>query len=249
MRTLLRSTVAAVTGLVLTLPAQPTVAQSLNGSLQSVERAYRVAHDHNFTFLPTGARVRDFVDRGYLVRVPGNANYTLHNVSYPYARPEAKLFIERLSAQYRAACNERLVVTSLTRPRNAQPHNASSRSVHPTGMAVDLRLSHQPACRAWIERTLLSLERQGVLEATRERWPPHYHVAVFPQPYARYVAGLSDRSLPQPSRSIHYQVRRGDSLWSIARSYGVGVDSLKEINELAGSRIYAGQTLRIPAAP
>lgn len=249
MTTLLRIAAAAATGFVLAMPAQPIEGQSLQGSLQSVQRQYRVAQDHSFTFLDTGNRVRGFAERGYLVRVPGNAHYTLHNVSYPYARSEVKLFIERLSAQYRAACNERLVVTSLTRPRNSQPHNASSRSVHPTGMAVDIRLSHEPGCRAWMERTLLSLERQGVVEATRERWPPHYHVAVFPRPYARYVAGLSDRSLPQPSESTHYQVRRGDSLWTIARNHGVDVDSLKEMNNLAGTRIYAGQTLRIPPAP
>lgn len=246
MKTLLPGTATAAFGLVLAMTAQPATGQSLRGSLHSVEKQYRTALDHDYTFLRNASRVRTFVDNGYLVRVPGNGHYTLANVSYPYARPEVKLFIERLSAQYRAACNERLVVTSLTRPKSAQPRNASSRSVHPAGMAVDIRLSNQPTCRAWLEDTLLALERQGVLEATRERWPPHYHVAVFPQPYKRYVAALGDRSLPQPSESIHYQVRRGDSLWGIARNYGVDVDSLKEANKLGGTRIYAGQTLRIP---
>ncbi|MEJ2503607.1 MAG: DUF5715 family protein, partial [Gemmatimonadota bacterium] len=201
-----------------------------------------------FTFLTSRARIRQFVDAGYLVQVPGDRNYTLANVSYPYARPEVKLFLERLGAQYRAACNERLVVTSLTRPRNGQPRNASRRSVHPTGMAVDIRRSNQRSCRSWIEDTLRSLERQGVLEATRERWPPHYHVAVFPRPYARYVAALPDKSLPDPADVIHYRVRRGDSLWGIARNYGVDVDRLRAANDLAGSDIYAGQTLRIPSA-
>ncbi len=157
-----------------------------------------------------------------------------------------KLFLERLGAQYRAACNERLVVTSLTRPSTDQPENASGRSVHPTGMAVDIRRSHQRTCRIWIEDTLLGLERAGVLEATRERWPPHYHVAVFPQPYARYVASLPDQSLPDPGDVVHYTVRRGDSLWTIARDYGIEVDALKEANDLKGNQIYAGQTLRIP---
>ncbi len=230
----------------LALPAAPVEAQSLNGSLRSVDIQYRAAHDHNFTFLASAGSIRKFVDDGYLVRISGNEHYTLANVSYPYARPEVKVFLERLAAQYRAACNERIVVTSLTRPRNAQPNNASRRSVHPTGMAVDIRRSNQRTCQLWIEDTLLSLERQGVLEATRERWPPHYHIAVFPQPYARYVAALPDKSLPQPSETIHHRVRRGDSLWSIARNYGVDVDSLKAVNNLPGNRIYAGQTLRIP---
>jgi hypothetical protein len=232
------------------LAAAGVEAQTLRGSPASVERQYRVAQEHNFTFLRTRQQVNQFVERGYLVRLPGNSDYVLANVSHPVARPEVKLFIERLSSQYRASCGERLVVTSLTRPLNAQPPNASPRSVHPTGMAVDLRVSQNQACRSWLERTLLSLERQGVISATRERRPPHYHVSVFPRQYARYVASLQDRPAT-PGRVgevVVYQVRRGDSLWTIARRHGVDVDTLKEANRLNGSRIYAGQTLRIPSA-
>lgn len=229
------------------LLAVPVAGQSLRGSNWSVTLQYRTAHDHDFTFLGTGRSIQNFVEKGYLVEITGSPHYTLANVSYPYARPEVKLFLERLSAQYRAACGERLVVTSLTRPRSDQPNNASRRSVHPTGMAADFRRSNQPGCRRWLEATLLDLEKQGVLEATRERWPPHYHVAVFPKPYARYVAALPDPTLPEPAEVLRHRVRRGDSLWSIARDYGIDVDSLKQANNIAGNRIYAGQTLRIPS--
>ena len=71
--------------------------------------------------------------------------------------------------------------------------------------------------------------------------------AVFPQPYARYVAALPDPELPDPTEVLRHRVRRGDSLWSIARDYGIDVDSLREANKLPGNRIYAGQTLRIPS--
>jgi hypothetical protein len=52
-------------------------------------------------------------------------------------------------------------------------------SVHPTGMAVDLR---RPSgrCLTWLRRTLLAAERRGAIEATEERHPPHFHVAVLP---------------------------------------------------------------------
>lgn len=215
--------------------------------MSSVNRQYRAARDHDFTFLRSAGQIQEFVEAGYLIEVPGNAHYVLNeNLSHPFARPEVKLFLERLGAQYRAACNEPLVITSLTRARTDQPRNASGLSVHPTGMAVDIRRSHQPTCRIWIEDALLGLERIGVVEATRERWPPHYHVAIFPQPYARYVAALPDPSLPDPSEVVHYTVRSGDSLWTIARDHGIEVDALKEANNLQGNQIYAGQTLRIP---
>jgi hypothetical protein len=237
----------ATAGLCLLL-AMPAAAQSLGGSEASVDRQYGAARDHDFTFLRSSQEIQQFVEAGYLIEIPGNDHYVLRNVSYPYSRPEVKLFLERLGAQYMAACNEPLVITSLTRPSTDQPRNASEQSVHPTGMAVDIRRSSQRTCRMWIEEILLSLERDGLLEATRERWPPHYHVAIFPQPYARYVASLPDKSLPDPTTVLHYTVRRGDSLWTIARDHGVEVDDLKAANNLSGNQIYAGQTLRIPPA-
>jgi hypothetical protein len=150
------------------------------------------AQQHDFSYLQTSSEVREFADQGWLVRIPGDDNYRVADVSFPYARPEVKVFVERLASQYRNACRERLVVTSLTRPADHQPSNASPLSVHPTGMALDLRRSGRPACRAWLEKNLLTLEDNGVVEATKERHPPHYHVAVFPKPYLVYLASRGD---------------------------------------------------------
>jgi hypothetical protein len=227
----------------------PLQAQSLRGSTRSVNLQFRVAQDHDFTFLQSPSQVERFVEAGYLVLVRPNRYLELHGVSYPYARPETRTFILRLSEQYRRSCGEKLVVTSLTRPLSRQPNNASSRSVHPTGMAVDIRRTNNMACRSWLESVLLSLEGTGVLEATRESRPPHYHVALFPEPYARYVADLaSETNTVVAAADVRaYQVRSGDSLWDIAKTHGTTVDRLKEENDLRGSRIYAGQVLKIPA--
>ena len=186
--------------------ATPLVeAQSLLGSHESLLRQNEEAREHEFTYLRTTADVRDYAQQGLLVRLPGNSDYELatDEVSFPYARPEVKTFVERLSEQYRAACGERLVVTSLTRPITRQPPNASVISVHPTGMAADLRRSDSSGCRQWLETVLLDLEGKGVIEATREQYPPHYHVAVFPNPYLQYLA--SGEVLPeiQVARSTH----------------------------------------------
>jgi hypothetical protein len=183
---------------------------SLLGSHESLLRQNEEAREHDFTYLRTTADVRDYAQQGILVRLPGNADYELASdeVSFPYARPEVKTFIERLSEQYRSACGERLVVTSLTRPITRQPPNASVISVHPTGMAADLRRSDSSGCRQWLETVLLDLEGKGVIEATREQYPPHYHVAVFPNPYLQYLA--SGEVLPeiQVARSSHETATR-----------------------------------------
>ena len=43
-----------------------------------------------------------------------------------------------------------------------------------------------------------------------------------------------------------YRVQKGDSLWSIAKKFNVGVDELKEINRLNNNLITVGQELVIP---
>ena len=224
--------------------SSPVGAQSLKGSKSSLDLQERVAVQHDFTYISTSEQARWFVDKGYLVRVRSGDDYELKRMSHPYARPEVALFVSRLGTQYRAACGEKLVVTSLTRPTTRQPRNASSRSVHPTGMAMDLRRSNNRSCRSWMESVLLSLEGAGVLEATYERSPPHFHVALFPRQYAAYVERRE--AAGANATVLTYQVRKGDSLWAIARRHGTDVSRLRAANGLTGSQIYAGQVLTVP---
>jgi LysM repeat protein len=182
--------ITAAAGLFLLTGATCVFAQSLKGSRTAMRRQNAVAQAQDYTFLVTSSDVRRYVDRGLLVTVKGNANYKTSGVSFPYARPAVKLFVERLASQYKAACGEKLVVTSLTRPLSRQPRNASDLSVHPAGMAVDLRHSKKTGCRRWLEESLAGLEARGVIEATKERNPAHYHIAVFPTQYTRYASRM-----------------------------------------------------------
>ena len=162
----------------------PASAQSLYGSHESLLRQNLVAQQHGYAYLRTTQEVLQAIREGDLVPVEGSADLELagDRVSFRYARPQVKAFLGQLAQAYHGACGEPLVVTSLTRPISRQPWNASPISVHPTGMAVDLRRSDRRACLQWLESTLLALEGEGMIEATREHWPPHYHVAVFPDP-------------------------------------------------------------------
>lgn len=225
---------------------RPVMGQSLRGSPASLDRQNRIAREHDYTFIDTPARVRYFAEQGWLVPVKSTGDFTVKgDVSYPYARPEVELFAERLGRQYRSACGEKLVVTSLTRPSTQQPRNASDRSVHPTGMAIDLRYSWDRDCRRWLEGVLVSLEAQGVLEATLERRPRHYHIAVFPREYSSYVQAIASRADTGPDTRV-YRVQRGDSLWKIARSNGTTVEELRDVNGLQGNRIFVGQVIDVP---
>ena len=52
----------------------------------------------------------------------------------------------------------------------------------------------------------------------------------------------------EPPPDVHHRVRRGDTLSSIARRYGVPTESLRAANDLRGSVIRPGQSLLIPAS-
>jgi hypothetical protein len=162
-------------------------AGELGGSLASMRQQHQVAVQLHYTFLRTPAEVQEYVAKGRLEALEGNADYALASVSFPYARPEVRMFVERLAVDYRSVTGKQLIITSLTRPEAFQPRNAHQLSVHPAGMAVDFRVPDDAEGRRWLEKTLISMENRGLLDVTRERRPPHYHVAVFPEPYLAYA--------------------------------------------------------------
>lgn len=183
-----------VSAILLALPLASASAATLRGSHASMLRQHNIAVRSDFTFLRSARQVRAFAESDRLELIAGTETYQVDGASFPYARPVVKLFIDRLARQFRDATGGMLVITSLTRPTSLQPRNSSPLSVHPAGMAVDLRVPATEAERSWLESALLSLEDRGVLDVTRERRPAHYHVAVFP-PYEKYAAA---NPLPAP---------------------------------------------------
>jgi hypothetical protein len=174
------------------LSATQAFAQSLRGSRASVRVMHHYALEQDLEFYTTRRSVRAAEQSGSLTRLEEDGNLVLEKVSFPYVKPFTALFVERLAAQYRDACNEQMVVTSAVRPVSNQPANASSHSVHPTGIAVDLR-KPKGKCLSWLRGTLLSLEGEGVIEATEERHPAHFHIAVFGRSYERYLQNAGVR--------------------------------------------------------
>lgn len=229
------------------MPSQAE-AQSLRGTRTKVVRVHSHAVNEGLPFHRTSRAVTKSVSDGNLVRLDGNADYRVNDgVRWPYVQPEAKVFVTRLAGQYRAACGEQLVVTSAVRPIDQQPWNASAQSVHPTGIAVDLR-KPRGRCLTWLRSTLGSLQAQGLIDATEEFRPPHFHVVVFPRPYAQYVQARTGRTVAANALETQsYRVRSGDTLWGIARRHGVTVNRLRSLNSLASSTIRPGERLLVPA--
>lgn len=158
----------------------------LHGSKESVEKMYGFAQRHHFPFYLTPTNVDDAVAAGRLVPLTGDSTYELtRGVGFSYATKEAKQFITAFAPQYLYACGTPLTVTSAARPKSRQPRNANPHSVHPTGIAIDIRRPPPGPCLAWVRGALAQLESKGIIEATEERHPVHLHLAVLAAPGSR----------------------------------------------------------------
>jgi nucleoid-associated protein YgaU len=183
---------ALAAALVLTSLAQPAHAQrrvrahfprELRGSQESVQKMWDFATTHGLVFYRTPRDIDKAVAEGKLVPLDGDTTYELtRTVGFSYATREAKQFVASFAPQYLAACGAPLIVTSAARPTNRQPRNSNQYSVHPTGIAVDLRRPPAGPCQTWLRKALAELEDQGYIEATEERRPVHLHVAVLTEP-------------------------------------------------------------------
>lgn len=245
-------------------------AQSLRGSRASVDLMYTRAHARDLAFLKTPADIYEAARLGDLRLLTVTEDLALDKVAFPFVLPNTHRFVDSLAAVYHAACGQRLIVTSGSRPLDRQPRNASPKSVHPTGMAVDFR-KPAGACLAWLRTNLLALEDRHVIEATEEHHPPHFHVAVLnqlperratilasaaptvstgavpkAQTAAGEVAGPAAKSGAKTPSSGPYRVRAGDNLSSIAQQHGTTVDEIKTLNGLHSTRLRVGQQLRLP---
>ncbi len=143
-----------------------------------------------------------------LVPVPAKtANFYVHQVSpqYRYVRPWAKLFLDRISSQFRRRFERPLRITSLTRTVDYQNQlsrrngNAASpygekRSSHLTGASLDISKKGLGGAQVgWLRRVLLSLHRKQYVFAVEEFYQPNFHVMVH-RNYPEYVEMLQAKA-------------------------------------------------------
>jgi hypothetical protein len=175
--------IAGTLALAASMFASSATAQTLRGSKGSVEKMYWFAVTHRMSFRQSPEAIDADAARGRLVQLGGSLDYELAGgVGWPYVTPETKRFVELFAEQYSAVCDGPLVLTSASRPLSRQPRNANKHSVHPAGIAIDLRRPPRGPCLDWTRQALMELERRGVVEATEERRPVHFHVAVLTAP-------------------------------------------------------------------
>jgi len=112
------------------------------------------------------------------------------------------------------------------------------------GTQIDLALAAELAD--------ISVDQLYQLNPGFNRWatdPDGPHLLVVPiENAARFELALSELPPQQRIKWHRYQIARGDSLISIANRYHTTVEVLRQVNELSGTTIRAGQHLIVPIA-
>ncbi|MHB1264673.1 MAG: DUF5715 family protein [Gemmatimonadaceae bacterium] len=162
---------------------------ALRGSRPKVQGTYFNAVARGVPFYDGMDEARAAIAGGKFVPLYGNQFYATHRMTLAYAAPHARTFVETLAPQFVEHCDEMMVVTSALRPKERSPRNGSPWTVHPTGIAVDIRKPRNRACWSWLRQRLLDYQAEGVVDATEEFHPPHFHIAVkkAPPPLNRTV--------------------------------------------------------------
>ena len=188
-------------------PAGAAVRTSLRGTRQSqIVQNQRADRDH-LSRMTDQKTLDRFKRLELIVSVPAKTrDYYIHDVAaqYQYLRPWTKLFLDRLSSQFRSRFGRPLRITSLIRTAayqiqlsrrngNAASSVGEKRSSHLTGASLDISKKGMTAARQrWVRNVLASLKAKGYLFAVEEFYQPNFHVMVY-RNYPEYVAMLQAR--------------------------------------------------------
>lgn len=169
---------------------------NLKGSKAAVAAAFNYATEAGYIFAADETERDRMVADGTLVRLEGKY-IRLVDVTEPFVFPVVANFVNRLGEQYAARGCGKLEVTGAMRNNKHQATlgNGSSHSVHPTGMAVDLRRAApsnetEAFCLNWLEDTLGKIEEQRRIDVTVEKNPRHFHVVAVPHVYEAWLKKL-----------------------------------------------------------
>ena len=164
-----------------------------------------------------------------------------------------------------------LAMYSSLPPRSEAGVRLAMRILHGQRKLPVWQASQAYLARAASMPTLSSMSRDQALESLQSLVRPSKVVSapkISPPPLAQKPAAevaSQPKIVPQPSKPLSaagqasvraanrqlqlyrtYTVKKGDTLWSIAKKFNVDVEKLKYLNGLRGASLSPGRTLRIP---
>lgn len=113
-----------------------------------------------------------------------------------------------------------------------------------------VEIEHQVDLGVLADRAGIPREELIALNPAFNRWataPDGPHRVLVPvATEAAFASALAALPAERRLRFAHHRVRAGDTLWALARRYGISIDALRRANRLEGHLIRRGQDLVIP---
>lgn len=167
----------------------------VGGEVSSSEQQYGYATEQHVPFMTSEALYQSSIQDGRLVLLAGP--YLDVQAKRPFVLPSTAAFVRRLSAEYYAAGCGLLVVTDAARLTSERPWGSSIHSVHPAGMAVDIRTRYIPIeCADWLRAYVSQMEAEGKVDGTQEWKPEHLHLVVPLEPRGPYLVQVVEPTNP-----------------------------------------------------
>ena len=160
----------------------------VGGLITTSQQQYEYAQSHGLT-IANSRNFPELVSSGSLQRLEGPNLRIKSGGVVPYVLPQTKYFILGLAFDYgQAGCGDLVITDALRFSDGNMPSAASSFSVHPRGMAVDVRTNGiTEYCKKWLNDYLTVRENRMSVDVTYEQWKtvrgrkvpnPHYHLVV-----------------------------------------------------------------------
>lgn len=149
----------------------------VGGEVSSSQQQLGYAQKQQLPFMATEAEYQTRISSGYFIRL--ESPFMEVHARRPYALPSTVVFVAELAREYYDEGCGLLVVKDALRLTSERPSNGSLYSVHPAGMAVDIRTKYIPTeCADWLRTYISQKEAEGKVDGTQEWKPEHLHVVV-----------------------------------------------------------------------
>lgn len=153
----------------------------VGGEVSSSKQQYHYALELKLPFMATESEYQAQIGSGYFIRL--ESPFMEVHAKRPYALPSTVFFVTEMAREYYVFGCGLLVVKDALRLIGERPRNGSLNSVHPAGMAVDIRTKYIPAeCADWLRSYVIQKETEGKVDGTQEWKPEHLHIVVPLQP-------------------------------------------------------------------
>lgn len=168
--------------------------QTLKGSPASLQKQNQEADRIGLTRIADDDELQLLKDHGLLIKIPKTTGIKIDRrleERFHVVRPWTAKFLSDMGMEFKKRFKANLQVNSATRTavhqenlakrnKNAAPVTGETRSAHLTGAAIDL--AKKPLTRKqrqWLRIELAALEKEGLIEATEERYQAVFHIMVF----------------------------------------------------------------------